>query len=69
MCTEAGLFAIREERDYVLQEDIVKAARKIADKIAIMYKGRIIEQGSVEDVISNPKEEYTRKLIEDVPKL
>lgn len=44
-------------------------ARKIADKIAIMYKGRIIEQGSVEDVISNPKEEYTRKLIEDVPKL
>lgn len=44
-------------------------ARKIADKIAIMYKGRIIEQGDVAEIISAPKEEYTRKLIEDVPKL
>ncbi len=44
-------------------------ARKIADKIAIMYKGRIIEQGDAAEIISSPKEEYTRKLIEAVPKL
>ncbi|CAG8482479.1 4488_t:CDS:2 [Funneliformis caledonium] len=31
VCTEAGMFAIREERDYVLQEDFMKAARKVAD--------------------------------------
>ena len=31
MCTEAGLFAIRDERDYVENEDLVKAVRKIAD--------------------------------------
>ena len=31
ICTEAGLFAIREERDYVLEEDMMKAARKIAE--------------------------------------
>jgi len=30
VCTEAGLFAIREDRDYVLDEDFFKAARKIA---------------------------------------
>lgn len=31
VCTEAGLFAIRCDRDYVLEEDFMKAARKIAD--------------------------------------
>lgn len=31
LCTEAGLFAIREERDYVIQEDFMQAARKISD--------------------------------------
>jgi 26S proteasome regulatory subunit T4 len=31
ICTEAGLFAIREDRDYVLEEDFMKATRKIAE--------------------------------------
>eukprot|EP00605_Chrysophyceae_sp_TOSAG23-4_P000785 GSChrysophyteH1.ASY1.ANO1.874.1 assembled CDS len=31
ICTEAGLFAIRDERDYILEEDMMKAARKIAE--------------------------------------
>ncbi len=30
ICTEAGLFAIRDGRDYVLDEDFMKATRKIA---------------------------------------
>ncbi len=32
ICTEAGLFAIRDERDYVIHEDFMKAVRKLADK-------------------------------------
>jgi len=31
VCTEAGMFAIRAERDYVLDEDFMKAVRKVAD--------------------------------------
>ena len=31
ICTEAGLFAIRSDRDYCLEEDFMKAARKIAE--------------------------------------
>jgi 26S proteasome regulatory subunit T4 len=31
VCTEAGMFAIRDERDYCLQEDFMKAVRKVAD--------------------------------------
>jgi len=31
VCTEAGMFAIRAERDYVIQEDFMKAVRKVAE--------------------------------------
>jgi len=31
VCTEAGMFAIRDERDYVIQDDFMKAVRKVAD--------------------------------------
>ena len=31
VCTEAGMFAIRAERDYVMNEDFMKAVRKVAE--------------------------------------
>ncbi|TXT08167.1 uncharacterized protein COLE_05091 [Cutaneotrichosporon oleaginosum] len=31
ICTEAGMFAIREDRDAIVQEDLMKAVRKISD--------------------------------------
>eukprot|EP01118_Nematostelium_gracile_P002898 TRINITY_DN1331_c0_g1_i2.p1 TRINITY_DN1331_c0_g1~~TRINITY_DN1331_c0_g1_i2.p1 ORF type:complete len:173 (+),score=53.64 TRINITY_DN1331_c0_g1_i2:717-1235(+) len=31
VCTEAGMFAIRAERDYVIDEDFMKAVRKVSD--------------------------------------
>jgi len=31
VCTEAGMFAIRVERNYVIEEDLLKAVRKIAE--------------------------------------
>ena len=31
VCTEAGMFAIRDEREYVVQEDFMKAVRKLGE--------------------------------------
>ena len=31
VCTEAGMFAIRGERDYVIEEDFMKAVRKVGE--------------------------------------
>ena len=31
VCTEAGMYAIRGERDYVIEEDFMKAVRKVAE--------------------------------------
>ena len=36
---------------------------EIADKVLVMYKGKIVEEGSIEEVFSNPKHPYTRGLI------
>lgn len=41
----------------------------MADKIAIMYKGNLVEYGSTQEIIYNPKAEYTKKLLEAVPKI
>ena len=43
------------------------AARVIADRIAVMYLGRIVEIGPAEDICSSPKHPYTRSLLGAVP--
>jgi ABC-type oligopeptide transport system ATPase subunit len=41
----------------------------IADNIAVMYSGRIVEYGVANEVFLNPKDEYTRKLLSAIPQL
>jgi len=42
---------------------------EIADKIGIMYGGRMIEFGSSNDIYKNPKHPYTKGLLESIPTL
>lgn len=37
--------------------------RKMCDKLSVMYRGEIIESGTVEQIFSNPQMEYTRELV------
>ena len=39
----------------------------IADKVAVLYRGRVVESGPMKDVLSRPSHPYTRRLIEAVP--
>jgi peptide/nickel transport system ATP-binding protein len=40
---------------------------EVADRVAVMYEGRIVEQGSALDVYSNPQHSYTKLLVAAVP--
>ena len=40
-----------------------------ADRVAVMFRGRIVETGPTAEVLRNPQHAYTRALIECVPKL
>ena len=42
--------------------------RKVADRVAVMQKGRLVEYGKVAEVFANPQHEYTRKLLGAEPK-
>ena len=44
-------------------------AYQICDDILVMYKGSVVEQGSVERVIRDPKHPYTRLLVESIPQM
>ena len=40
---------------------------EICDKVAVMYAGKIVEEGTVSHILSHPAHPYTRKLIDCVP--
>jgi peptide/nickel transport system ATP-binding protein len=47
----------------------VGLAYYISDRMLVMQKGKIVEEGRVEEIITNPKNEYTQKLLSAIPTL
>ncbi|MBW8762586.1 MAG: ABC transporter ATP-binding protein [Microbacterium sp.] len=41
--------------------------RVIADRVCVMEKGRVVEQGTVDDIFADPQEEYTERLLQAIP--
>ncbi len=60
LCTEVGMSLIWITHDLAV-------VGGLADKIAVMYAGRIVEQGPVDAVLDTPIHPYTRGLIDSVP--
>ncbi|WP_127498488.1 dipeptide ABC transporter ATP-binding protein [Paenibacillus glycanilyticus] len=44
-------------------------AAEMADRIVVMYAGRIVEQGAAEDLFARPRHPYTRGLLQSIPPL
>ena len=60
LCRESGTALIWITHD-------LSVVAGLAERIAVMYAGRIVETGSVEDVLDRPRHPYTRGLIGSVP--
>ncbi len=47
----------------------ISVVEYIAHYVAVMYKGKLVEQGKVDQVLLNPQNEYTQKLLSAVPRV
>jgi ABC-type oligopeptide transport system ATPase subunit len=47
----------------------MSAVEFLADEVAVMYLGKIVEQGSADEVLSRPQHAYTKALLSAVPRV
>lgn len=48
---------------YIFISHNLKVVKKVSDRIAVMYKGKIVELGAANDVVNNPLHSYTQQLL------
>jgi peptide/nickel transport system ATP-binding protein len=62
------LWDLRRDLDlsYLFISHDLNVIYSICDRVMVMEKGRIIEQGTVDEVFDRPREDYTRKLLSSV---
>ena len=52
---------------YLFISHDLRVVRHMADEIAVMHRGRVVEQGDVAQIYADPQQEYTRKLLNSIP--
>jgi peptide/nickel transport system ATP-binding protein len=52
---------------YLFVSHDLSVVKHLAHRVAVMYKGRIVEQGDSEQILRNPAHDYTRRLLAAVP--
>lgn len=67
----ALLKSLQEEKgiSYLFITHDLAVVAEIADEVAVMYKGKILEHGSVKRVLQQPAHAYTQELLAAVPKI
>lgn len=54
---------------YLFISHDLSVVRGISHRVAVMYKGRIVEEGTTEQIFGDPQHEYTRTLLASTPRL
>jgi peptide/nickel transport system ATP-binding protein/oligopeptide transport system ATP-binding protein len=52
---------------YLFISHDLRVVRHIADEVMVMHRGRVVEQGIVEGLYTNPRDEYTQNLLNSIP--
>lgn len=52
---------------YLFISHDLRLVRHIADEMVVMHKGRVVEQGYVEDIYNSPQQAYTQQLLNAIP--
>ncbi len=57
----------RLQLSFILISHDISVIRYFCDRIAVMYRGRVVEMGDTETVCTQPQHDYTRALLSAVP--
>ncbi|MFZ5782675.1 MAG: oligopeptide/dipeptide ABC transporter ATP-binding protein [Pseudomonadota bacterium] len=65
----ALLMALKKERalTYVIVTHNFGVVRAVADRVAVMYFGKVVEVGTVEQLMADPRHPYTKTLLSAIP--
>lgn len=54
---------------YLMIAHDLAVLRHVTERLLVMYRGRVVEQGGTEDVLHRPQHPYTRQLVSAVPRV
>lgn len=54
---------------YIFISHDLGVVKHIADRVIVMYQGKIVEEGDKESIFANPQNAYTKMLLESIPKI
>jgi peptide/nickel transport system ATP-binding protein len=60
---------VKSNKSLILITHNMGLVAEMADRVAVMYMGRIVEYGSITDIFTNPSHPYTKALLKSVPVL
>ncbi len=65
------LLDLKEEFDlsFIFIAHDLNLVKYVSQRMLVMYKGKIVEEGLSEEIYRNPKNSYTQQLIESIPKI
>lgn len=58
----------RFDLSYLFVSHDLSVVKHLAHDVAVMFKGKVVEQGSGEEIFANPRHDYTRRLLAAVPR-
>jgi ABC-type oligopeptide transport system ATPase subunit len=58
---------VEQGMSYLFITHDLAVVSEIADEVAVMYRGKIVEQGAVAQILTQPQHAYTQKLISAIP--